>query len=102
LKNYCENNYDVVADAKGIERIVDVGNELFQSKFRNCMMHYNLENQGVLSLEHIEQPFFGIIENCFAGKDYQTYLALLHNLSDQIILFLEKYFNFADVELKQL
>ena len=102
LKNYCENNDDVVIDSKGIGEIEGAGNELFQSKFRNCMMHYNLENQGVLSLEHIEQPFFGIIENCFEGKDYQTYLALIHNLSERIISYLEKHFNCTGIELKEL
>lgn len=102
LKNYCENNDDVVADTKRIVEIESTGNELFQSKFRNCMMHYNLENQGVLSLEHIEQPFFGIIENCFEGKDYQSYSTLLHSFSDKIIDYLEKQFNCKDIKLKQL
>lgn len=102
LRNYCENNDDVAIDSNGIEEIEGAGNELFQSKFRNCMMHYSLENQGVLSLEHIEKPFFGIIETCFEGKDYQTYLALLHKLSDRIIGYLEKHFNCNSIELKQL
>ena len=102
LKNYCENNDDIAVDTKGIEEIESVGNGLFQSKFRNCMMHYNLEGQGVLSLEHIEQPFFGIIENCFEGKDYQTYLALLRDLSNRIIVYLEKHFNCVGIKLKQL
>lgn len=102
LKNYCENNDDVVADTEGISAIEDVASGLFQSRFRNCMMHYNLENQGVLSLEHIDQPFFGIVENCFEGKAYQTYLALIHELSERIISYLEKYFSCAGIELKQL
>lgn len=102
LRSYCENNDDIGADTKGIREIEGAGNELFQTKFRNCMMHYGLENQGVLSLEHIEQPFFGIIETCFEGKDYQTYLASLHSLSDRIIGYLEKHFNCSSVELKCL
>lgn len=102
LKNYCDNNDDIVADIKGISEIEGAASNLFQSKFRNCMMHYSLENQGVLSLEHIEQPFFGIVETCFPGTDYKTYLALIHNLSEQISKYLEKHFNFTGIELKQL
>ena len=102
LKNYCENNNDIVADTGEIDEILSKGNDLFQSKFRNCMMHYNLQDQGVLSLEHIEKPFFGIIETCFEGMDYQTYLSSLHKMSNRIIVFLEKHFNCSSIELKQL
>ena len=102
LKNYCKNNDDVVADTEGISEIEDAADGLFQSKFRNCMMHYDLENQGVLTLEYIDQPFYGIVENCFDGKGYQTYLDLIHDLSDQIISYLEKHFCCAGIELKQL
>ena len=102
LKNYCENNADIVADTKEIDEILSKGNDLFQSRFRNCMMHYNLQDQGVLSIEHIEKPFFGIIETCFEGMDYQTYLSSLHKMSNRIILFLEKHFNCSSIELKQL
>lgn len=102
LKNYCENNDDLSTDTKAIGEIESTGYEIFQSKFRNCMMHYNLQNYNVLSLEHIEKPFFGIIENCFEGTDYQTYLSSLHKLSDRIIAYLEKHFNCSNIELKPL
>ena len=102
LKNYCENNADIVVDTNEMDETLSKGNDLFQSQFRNCMMHYNLENQGALSLEHIEQPFFGIVENCFAGRDYRTYLASLHSLSERIICYLEKQFNCAGIKLKRL
>lgn len=104
LKNYCENNtdIDIIADIKEIGEILSERSNLFQPKFRNCMMHYDLQNQGVLSLEHIEKPFFGIVETCFGGTDYQTYLGSLHRMSDRIIVYLEKHFNCTDIELKQL
>lgn len=101
LKSYCENNHDIVADTDGIKELELVGSNMFQSKLRNCMMHYDLENQNVLSLKYIERPFFGIIENCFDGMDYHSYLESLHSLSDRIIVFLEKHFNFSDIELKK-
>lgn len=102
LKNYCENNDDIVADINEIKELEMAESDMFQSKFRNCMMHYGLENQNVLSFEYIERPFFGIIENCFNGTDYQTCLKSLHSLSDRIINFLEKHFNCSDIKLKTL
>ena len=66
------------------------------------MMHYNLENAGVISLENIDKPFYGIIENCFDGKSYQEYLIELHGLSDMIIDFLNNQFDFSDVKLEKL
>lgn len=102
LKNYSENNADIVVDTREIDEILNSGDGLFQSKFRNCMMHYDLKDQGVLSLEHIEKPFYGIIETCFDGIDYQTYLTSLREVSDMIITYLEKQFNCANVELEQL
>lgn len=102
LKNYCENNEDIVADINGIKELELAESNIFQLKLRNCMMHYGLENQDVLSLEYIERPFFGIIENCFGGTDYHSYLGSLHSLSDRIIDFLEKHFNCSDIELMKL
>ena len=66
------------------------------------MMHYNLENAGVISFENIDKPFYGIIENCFGGKSYQEYLIELHGLSDRIIDFLNNQFDFSDVKLERL
>lgn len=102
LKNYSENNTDIAVDTPEIDEILNRGDGLFQSKFRNCMMHYDLMGQGVLSLEHIEKPFFGIIETCFGGIDYQAYLISLREVSDMIIAYLEKQFNCANVKLERL
>lgn len=101
LKNYCENNDDIMANINGIKELEMAESDMFQSKLRNCMMHYGLENQDVLSLEYIDRPFFGIIENCFGGTDYRSYLSSLHNLSDRIIDFLERHFNCSDIKLKK-
>ena len=101
LKNYCENNDDIMADINGIKELEMAESDMFQSKLRNCMMHYGLENQDVLSLEYIDRPFFGIIESCFGGTDYRSYLSSLRNLSDRIIDFLERHFNCSDIKLKK-
>lgn len=102
LKNYYDNNDDIEVDKKSIEKIISNGEKLFLSKFRNCMMHYNLEGQDVLSIKNIEKVFFGIVENCFDGMDYHSYLKQLRELSDGIITFLEKKFDFESITLKQL
>lgn len=102
MKNYCENNKDISFETKEIVDIIKKGNEIFKSKLRNCMMHYNLENADVISLENVDEPFYGIIENCFDGMSYQEYLNELHNLSDEIIEYLENRFDFSNIELKQL
>lgn len=102
LKNYSDNNDGIEVDKKSIENILSIGEKLFQSKFRNCMMHYNLEDQDVLSIKNIDRIFFGIVENCFDGMDYYSYLKQLRELSDDIITFLEKRFDFESIILKQL
>ena len=102
LKNYTENNNDITADTKAICDILKQGRLLFTTKLRNCMMHYNLENAGVISRENIDKPFYGIIENCFDGKSYQEYLIELHGLSDTLIDFLNDQFDFSYVKLKRL
>lgn len=46
LKNYCENNKDIIVENEKIYDILKCGELLFTTKLRNCMMHYNLENAG--------------------------------------------------------
>ena len=87
---------------KEICDILKQGELLFMTKLRNCMMHYNLENAGVISCENIDKPFYGIIENCFDGKSYQEYLIELHGLSNMIIEFLNNQFDFSNVKLESL
>ena len=102
LKNYTENNKDITVESKEIHDILKLGELLFKTKVRNCMMHYNLENAGVISFENIDKPFYGIIENCFDGKSYQEYLIELHGLSNMIIDFLNNQFDFSNVKLGSL
>lgn len=99
-KNHCENSCYTCVDIEKIADILVCGENLFQTKLRNCMMHYNLENTGVITNENVDKPFYGIIENCFNGMNYQDYAVSLHNLSDMIIEYLEKQFDFTGVNLK--
>lgn len=102
LKNYTENNKGITIEGKEIYDILKLGKVLFNTKLRNCMMHYNLENAGVISFENIDKPFYGIIENCFDGKSCQEYLIELHGLSNMIINFLNNQFDFSNVKLESL
>ena len=96
------NNKDITVENEKIYDILKRGELLFTTKLRNCMMHYNLENAGVISIENIDKPFYGIIENCFNGKSYKEYLIELHGLSDMIINFLNSQFDFSDVKIRKL
>lgn len=100
LKNYTENNKDITIESKELYDILKLGKVLIKTKVRNCMMHYNLENAGVISFENIDKPFYGIIEKCFNGKSYQEYLIELHGLSNMIIDFLNNQFDFSNVKLE--
>lgn len=102
LKNYCENNTDLCIDLEEFAEVLNLGGILFQSRFRNCMMHYGLENQGVISIENVEKPFYGIIETCYDGKDYNSFSKDLRNLSEKILAILEEKFNVEDVTLEHL
>lgn len=102
FKNYCESNKDICVETKNIFGILNEGEKIFKTQLRNCMMHYNLENAGVITFENIDKPFYGIIENCFDGMSYQDYLVALHSLSDKIINYLETQFDFSNVKLEKL
>lgn len=73
VKNYCDNNIDLCIDFGGFTETFSLAKVLFQSKFRNCMMHYGLENQEVISIENIQKPFYGIVETCYNGMDYYSF-----------------------------
>lgn len=102
LKNYCENNTDLCIDLDEFTEILKLSEDLFNPKFRNCMMHYGLENQGVISMQNIEKPFYGIVEFCHNGMDYYSFLNNLSGLSDRTSTLLEKKFNTEKITLQHL
>lgn len=102
LKNYCENNTDIHTDLSGFTDVFNLAEGIFMSKFRNCMMHYGLENQGVISMENIEKPFYGIIQTCYEGLDFYSFQRNLRSLSDKIIFLLEGKLNTQNIQLQRL
>lgn len=102
LKNYCENNTDLQVDLKEFEETFKLANNLFNSKFRNCMMHYGLANQDLIQIENIEKPFYGIVETCFDGLDYCTLLSKIRTFTDGMVFLCEKKLNAEGIILKRL
>lgn len=100
LHNYNEQN-NLNLDLKMNQIIIKKGKELFQSRFRNCMMHYGLVNRDVLSIKNIKNDFYGILETCY-GMSYKTYLYNLRQFSEIIIAYLESKFDFAQIDLEVL
>lgn len=102
LKNYCENNTDIHTDLSGFTDVFDLADGMFRSKFRNCMMHYGLENQDVISIENIEKPFYGIVQTCYGGVDFHSFQRNLRSLSDKMIVLLESKLNVQNIQLQRL
>ena len=102
LKNYSDNNKDISIEMNEISTIIIQGKSMFNSKMRNCMMHYNLEGANVISLENIDNELHGIVESCFDGINYKEYLKKLHQYSDTVINYLENQFDFSEVRMEEL
>ena len=102
LKNYCENNTDLHINLDEFAEVLDLADVLFQTKLRNCMMHYGLENRGVISIENIEKPFYGIIETCCDGKNYYSFVSDLREVADRTRVILEEKLNTEKITLKCL
>lgn len=102
LKNYCENNREVNIDLQEITELQREAKGLFQSKFRNCMMHYDLVGWDVLSPENLDKPFGGMVETCFEGMSYFDYSAKLDHFSNKVIDYLEEQFEYKNIDLQLL
>lgn len=105
IKNYIKNNRAEKSDLwREADAIIQEGENIFVSKFRNCMMHYNLniDNECCISERNFSwnKPFFGLIEECFEEMSYEVYTERLENLGDKIEEFITKQFNFERVRLK--
>ncbi len=102
LKNYCDNNKGLEVNGITRLRLIDIDDSLFLTKFRNCMMHYNLEGAEVLSKQYIEKPFFGMIESCFSGLSFEDYYTKLRKAADVLIEYLTGCFDVESIKLKCL
>lgn len=91
---------------KKAEEIINSGNNLFDSSFRNCMMHYNLNNHGSFAISKnyysAEKPFFGLIESCFEGLSYKEYYCKLSSFGRKISDFIAESFYIYETKLQKL
>lgn len=81
---------------KAVNSIVDEGARLFPSSFRNCMMHYDLCNNGtaVVLQEYFDsqKPFWGLVESCFEGKTYNQFVSELRSYTMKLEGYILSWF----------
>lgn len=101
--NNIRNSGEII---KSIGVLLDKGAELFVGKFRNCMMHYDLNNKGDCAISKEEYnpniPFFGLIESCFNGISYDEYFIRLSEYGKEIDKCISSFFNIKEAKLKAL
>lgn len=103
LKNHCDYDEKLKLDLQEFMNELNQYSDIFKSTFRNCMMHYKIENQNVLLIEDIEKPFFGIVESYYGNSmNYYSLLNKLRDLMDKMIFFLEDKFNLENIVLEKL
>lgn len=93
LKNHCENNDDFNVDMNTLMRALDLDNNLFNTSFRNCMMHYGIEGEEELLLENVDDPLNDMVAACFNGISFESYYSNLRALEDKLIKYLEGQFD---------
>lgn len=101
LNNHICNNADDCIGIFPIDNLLEEGKHLFLSDFRNCMMHYDLQKRGVLSPGNLDKPLFGLVDNCFPGQNYESYLLQLGTYRNKVCTYLEQYFDFSEIDLKE-
>lgn len=106
IKGYMKNNRTEKLDLwNDSDCIIEEGENIFVSKFRNCMMHYNLNRDNKFSVSENnfswDKPFFGLIEECFDGMPYRDYVERLEKFGDRIEEFITKQFDFERIDLKE-
>lgn len=107
LKNHFDN-------AKGanktllsqIEKIISDGDWLFDSVFRNCMMHYELvDNEHFCVSDDFfdaNKHYYGLIEERFHGMSHKEYFDALTSYGVRIESFLETQFDIEHTKVKKL
>ena len=89
-----------------IREIIDEGTPLFVSKFRNCMMHYDLADHEQFAISDDcfdgRKPLFGLVEDCFEGKTFAQYSSSIYSLADRIEAFTSSHFDFSNAQINPL
>lgn len=106
LKNHIVNNHAELIDLiNSIALILNTGEILFTSKFRNCMMHYDLKDDGIFAITEgsfdEEKIFFGLIEECFNGESYEQYSNRIDIFRKQMEDLITQQYDMDSVRLKE-
>lgn len=104
IKKHLEQNSKtpIIQD---IDQITKSGEFLFSSIMRNCMMHFDLKNNGAFAISNeyydISKPLFGLIETCF-GMSYNDYFIKLSEYGKRLDSFISGFFNIQNAKIKPL
>lgn len=98
-----EQSSKFVEAAKTVDQ---AGEHLFDSTFRNCMMHYDLVENGTFAISEAcydeTKPLFGLVETCFNNATYESFTAEIDSLGEMIEKLLVSQFNFKTLQIKKL
>lgn len=87
-----------------MDELIRKGDSYFSSSFRNCMMHYNLVHKGKPVVKEkyydVSKPFYGLIESCFEGMDFQNYYRNLCEYAQELEYFLLSQFYIDQKKIK--
>lgn len=79
-----------------LKEVIEKGDGLFSTNYRNCMMHYNLIQNGDSCIKQelfcMDEPFYGLIESCFNGKNQEDYYSELRAYMDVVECYLSEWF----------
>ena len=104
IKKHLEHNSktQIIQD---IDQITKSGECLFSSIMRNCMMHFDLKNNGEFAISNeyfdISKPLYGLIETCF-GMSYNDYYIKLSEYGKRLDSFISGFFNIHYAKIKPL
>ena len=104
IKKHLEQNSPIRL-IEDIEQITQSGECLFSSIMRNCMMHFDLKNNGEFAISQdcydMSKPLFGLIESCF-GMSYNEYFNKLSDYGKRLDKFISDLFDIRNAKIKPL
>lgn len=101
INNHYKSNSIEPQEVVLLESLLSDSEDLFKTAIRNCMMHYGLEDQGIISKENIDKPLFGIIETS-TGRSYHDYYKEFRLYADSISAYLDNRFSTEKLKLQLL
>lgn len=105
ILRYCKTNHSEISDPNLIQMLESIdcsnSNNLRKTDFRNCMMHFQLENKegsSLISEEHfnLSLPFCGLVETQF-GLSYNEYQKLIESELNSLYNVLNQYLGFESL-----